>query len=430
MLYSTSAARVRAVLRGGCSKGVSARAMPDPIETIRACLASPLPPGYRNPGPRVEHLLAPREDFVSTLVAEGLQLPQDVVAGLIEIGAVYCCPVPPALPGSLACEPSSGARQAALKQHGNDTRLSTPRRASRTSVAPAGAYLRVHAHVKRFPAADCADWAARLLAVTDEHVIVNKPCGVPVPITVDNARESVVTQASQAFQAAQVQQGLCPASPCAPPTDPQPLHIIHRLDRCTEGVVVLGRGVQAVRAFHDAQHSGRVQKTYRLLCHGSQPPPLGLLTHHLAVGTRIPGCPIHSVAHDEPRPGTAACSLMIESAESAPALESVHGGPVIDCVVRLVTGRTHQIRAQMAAVGHPLVGDTLYGPLARRPGQAPVEVAMGDLQEPELAIGLQAARMVVMAEDGATVLHDWRAPEPWWTQASSCGPQHLASSLQ
>lgn len=201
--------------------------------------------------------------------------------------------------------------------------------------------------------------------------------------------------------------------------------------------MVLGRGVQAVRAFHDAQHSGRVQKTYRLLCHGSQPPPLGacwfglgagawlgvfvcvslsnlsrrdvfwcgwpthrlwsrrapalqtpnspslapfqtfspntprsgLLTHHLAVGTRIPGCPIHSVAHDEPRPGTAACSLMIESAESAPALESVHGGPVIDCVVRLVTGRTHQIRAQMAAVGHPLVGDTLYGPLARRPGQ-------------------------------------------------------------
>ncbi|KAL6780382.1 hypothetical protein ACKKBF_B13370 [Auxenochlorella protothecoides x Auxenochlorella symbiontica] len=120
----------------------------------------------------------------------------------------------------------------------------------------------------------------------------------------------------------------------------------------------------------------------------------------------------------------------MESAESAPALESVHGGPVIDCVVRLVTGRTHQIRAQMAAVGHPLVGDTLYGPLARRPGQAPVEVAMGDLQEPELAIGLQAARMVVMAEDGATVLHDWRAPEPWWTQASSCGPQHLASSLQ
>ncbi|KAL6779699.1 hypothetical protein ACKKBG_A13370 [Auxenochlorella protothecoides x Auxenochlorella symbiontica] len=120
MLYSTSAARVGAVLRGGCSKGVSARAMPDPIETIRACLASPLPPGYRNPGPRVEHLLAPREDFVSTLVAEGLQLPQDVVAGLIEIGAVYCCPVPPALPGSLACEPSSGARQAALKQHGND----------------------------------------------------------------------------------------------------------------------------------------------------------------------------------------------------------------------------------------------------------------------------------------------------------------------
>lgn len=110
MLYPTSAARVGAVLRGGCSKGVSARAMPDPIETIRACLASPLPPGYRNPGPRVEHLLAPREDFVSTLVAEGLQLPQVwCAAGKALVGpspTAFPCPSPHGLPPKPPPHPS------------------------------------------------------------------------------------------------------------------------------------------------------------------------------------------------------------------------------------------------------------------------------------------------------------------------------------
>lgn len=63
------------------------------------------------------------------------------------------------------------------------SKLQTARRLSSDEVVAAGGYLRAHCHPKRFPVAHSLkreDWAPRLLAVREDHVVVSKPPGLQV----------------------------------------------------------------------------------------------------------------------------------------------------------------------------------------------------------------------------------------------------------
>lgn len=72
------------------------------------------------------------------------------------------------------------ARREALRLHGNNPSLQTPRRLATDVAITDGGYFRVHVHPKRFPAAYGVDWRSRIVHDCADYVVVNKPAGVQV----------------------------------------------------------------------------------------------------------------------------------------------------------------------------------------------------------------------------------------------------------
>ncbi|GAB4822393.1 hypothetical protein N2152v2_009439 [Parachlorella kessleri] len=381
--------------------------------TTPAAVQIPPPADFYGLGARVEHVLASREDRLSLIIAEALQLPQSFVEALVEFGAVYTCPVPPTPPAQLEAslpaetqEAMRSTREAAAAAAGaaergrRDPLLWTPQRVCEDVTVPRYAYIRVHVHPKRFPAAYVVRWEERILADLPECVVLNKPPGVPVaPTAVGH---------------------------------PRPLLITHRLDQATEGVVVLGKTPEFVSRFNALISRGdnSLRKFYHTLT--AAPPPQGPLVHYLSVSKRQPGLPSHTIAHEEQQPGSARCELrvlQVREVQLTGTAAQRWGASAYEGLLELITGKTHQIRAQLSAVGCPLMGDELYRPLASAQlrqrlydNDPALEVvdAQGRrlLNEPVGAIGLQACRLVV--GDGACmgleagVAAEFEAGAPWW----------------
>lgn len=123
--------------------------------------------------------------------------------------------------------------------------------------------------------------------------------------------------------------------------------VVHRLDMATSGLVLFARGIDVQRALGAAFAARRVGKRYAAVVRGHVGADAGEIDLPLAADW--PNRPRQKVDAEHGKPSTTRYAVVDRGAASTRlALEPL-------------TGRSHQLRVHLAAIGHPILGDTLYG---------------------------------------------------------------------
>jgi 23S rRNA pseudouridine1911/1915/1917 synthase len=170
-----------------------------------------------------------------------------------------------------------------------------------------------------------------ILYKNNQLLAVNKPPGIAVQP--DKTGDETLLQQAEAYSR-------------------HPMHVIHRIDRPVSGIVLFAQIKTAMINLSEQLHHRTVDKEYLAVVQNPPPHPEGTLVHFI----RKNEAKNISVAQLEEVPGLDKGELhyrLIGSSERYHLLR-----------IRLITGRHHQIRAQLAAIGCPIKGDVKYG--ARR----------------------------------------------------------------
>ena len=131
--------------------------------------------------------------------------------------------------------------------------------------------------------------------------------------------------------------------------------IVHRLDKETSGLVLVAKSDLAHRKLAEQFARREVKKTYIALVHGWPKMTRGTITAAIS-RDMIRRARMTTRHSSQSRPGRAA----ITHWQVTRQIEGAYGKFAL-LEVKIETGRTHQIRVHLSSIGHPIVGDTLYG---------------------------------------------------------------------
>ena len=169
-----------------------------------------------------------------------------------------------------------------------------------------------------------------ILYLSEQLIVVNKPSGLLSVPGRDAGKEDCLSRRVQA-------------------EFPDAL-IVHRLDMGTSGIVVMGRGAKAQRELSVMFQERRVRKRYQALVEGHwMAANTGEI--ELPISVDWPNRPKQKVDHTMGRPSLTRYRVL--DIDTARAVSRIELDPI--------TGRSHQLRVHMEAMGHPILGDDFYG---------------------------------------------------------------------
>jgi 23S rRNA pseudouridine1911/1915/1917 synthase len=196
-------------------------------------------------------------------------------------------------------------------------------------------------------------WEVPLAVVYEDPdcVVVDKPAGMVVHPATSHKQHTLVNALLAHYPEV--------AAMLEPTTDRgRRPGIVHRLDKDTSGLIVVARHEAARRALQRQFKARMVEKRYLALLHGRLAPPQGVV--RASIG-RDPRRRKRMTVSPDGRPA-------VSEYTSRRFLFLPHREHELYTLVEAhpLTGRTHQLRVHFAHVGHPIVGDAVYGPRKRR----------------------------------------------------------------
>jgi 23S rRNA pseudouridine1911/1915/1917 synthase len=178
-------------------------------------------------------------------------------------------------------------------------------------------------------------------------VILNKPAGITVHPSAPNPfEETLVSEILKRW-------------PEIKNVGEDPLRpgIVHRLDKETSGILVVAKNQRAFEYLKKQFQERKVAKTYLTLVVGKMPRPKGEIQFAIGRSKKFGKFAVRNIPRsDLPKSRAATTHWKVMEEYRGP------NGEILTLLeIKPETGRTHQIRVHLAAIGHPVVGDKLYG---------------------------------------------------------------------
>jgi 23S rRNA pseudouridine1911/1915/1917 synthase len=177
-----------------------------------------------------------------------------------------------------------------------------------------------------------AEAELRIVHVDEQLAVVDKPAGLVVHPAPSHSGSTLVDELGEILGGGE---------------DPERPGIVHRLDKGTSGLLVVARDDETHAALQEAVREREVERVYLALAGG-----------RLTSRTGTIDAPIGRAARQRHRMAVSGAAAR-QARTHFEVLELLPRETYLEA--RLETGRTHQIRAHFAAIGHPLTGDTTYG---------------------------------------------------------------------